>query len=115
MNFLNSIELLAYAQNQKLYVKLVQQLVKDFNRANVSINLNNEIAPKELTVLLHEKVYFLILEKFTEYLNLMYAIDVPERQFKKISSSDIVEVAEASSFLILQREFQKVTLKSKYS
>ncbi|RKN79445.1 hypothetical protein D7Z94_14140 [Ulvibacterium marinum] len=114
MNFPNSTELLQSAENQGLYTKLVSQLEKDFGLANIPVDFSLDVEPTDLQATLHEKVYFLILEKFTDYLNLLYIVDVPERAFKEIQVTDAVEVAEQVSLLILKRELQKVWLKAKY-
>ena len=115
IDFPNSTVLLQNAQEGQLYAKLVVQLKKDFGLANIPIDLANNVSPNNLRAFLQEKIYYLILEKFTEYLNLMYVIDVPERAFKQIQVTDVVEVAEQVSFLVLKRELQKVWLKEKYS
>lgn len=83
--------------------------------ANIPFNLSDDIVPSKLKTLLHEKIYFLIMEKFSEYLNLLYVVDVPEKDFKQLKVTDVVEVSEQVSFLILKRVMQKVWLKEKYS
>ena len=116
LDFTDSISLLEKAQGEDLYDKLVAQLQRDFALANIDIDLTSEaITITALKKILHEKVYFLILEKFTEYLNLLYVIDVPEKVFKDIQVTDVVEVADQVTFLVLKRELQKVRLKAKYS
>ncbi|CAM4101305.1 hypothetical protein [Zobellia nedashkovskayae] len=115
LNFSDSTELLANAEKAELYNKLVAQLIKDFGLANIYIDLSLEILPKELKSVLREKIYRLIMERFSEYLNLLYIIDVPEKAFKEIAVTDVVEVADQVTFLILKRELQKVYLKAKYS
>jgi hypothetical protein len=118
--FPNSTQLLQNAKEKQLYEKLVLQLEKDFGLANVPIDFTVngkviEVGIEVLKALLHEKIYFLIMEKFSDYLNLLYVVDVPEKSFKEIRVTDVVEVAEQVSFLILKRELQKVWLKEKYS
>lgn len=113
--FLNSDELIHTAQKEQLYGKLVAQLEKDFGLANVPIDFSLDITPHDLKAILHEKLYNLILEKFTDYLNLLYIVDVPEKALKEIRVTDVVEVAEQVSFLVLKREWQKVWFKTKYS
>lgn len=115
MNFPNSTELLQNAQENDLYPKLVAQLEKDFGLANIPIQMGVDILPNDLKTVLHEKIYYLMMERFSEYLNLLYIVDVHEKAFKEIQVTDVVEVAGQVSFLILQRELQKVWLKSKYS
>ena len=113
-DFPDGLTLLAKAQNLRLYDKLVVQLEKDFGLANIFIELPKDILPEELRKVLHEKIYVLLMEKFTEYLNLLYIIDVPEKAFKEIHLTDTVEVAGQVSFLILKRELQKVLLRQEY-
>ena len=114
-NFSNYDSLINYVNKENLYAKLLTQIEKDFVLANIEIDISVHMLPMDLKVTLHEKIYRLILEKFDEYLNLLYIIDVSESSFKEIKVTDVVEVAEQVSFLILKREVQKVWLKSKYS
>jgi hypothetical protein len=93
----------------------VAQLGKDFVLANIPFEIAQDIVPNDLKIILHEKIYFLIMEKFSDYLNLLYIVDVPEKAIREIAVTDVVEVAEQVSFLILQRELQKVWLKTRYS
>jgi len=98
-----------------LYKKLILQLNKDFLLANVDLGFHEETLPSSLKLLLHETVYKLIQEKFTEYLNLLYIIDVSESEVKALDGDDILKLSEDVSFLILKREWQKVWFKNKYS
>ena len=110
----NTDLLLVEAQSELLYLKLVEQINKDFNLANEGIDFPMSVKPEELTMQLHEKIYRLIQYKFAEYLNLLYIIDVAEEEIKKLDGSDLVVLAEQVSFLILKREWQKVWFKNKY-
>jgi hypothetical protein len=110
-----SLDLLNYAASIALYEKLVTQLKKDFALANITIDLPDGITPEALKTNLKEKIYVLLLERFPDYLNLLYIIDVPEKAFSSIKSMNVVEVAEGVCFLVLKREWQKVWLKQAYS
>lgn len=114
-NFNNSLELLEVIQKEQLYNELLLQLKKDFELANVPIKLPLDMAPSELKSILHEKIYFLIVERFHDYLNLLYVVDISEREIKKIAPSDVVDISAEVSFLLLKREWQKVWYRSKYS
>lgn len=107
--------LITDANTLALYPKLVQQLNKDFLYANIDLDFDEAILPSSLKLLLHETVYKLIQEKFNEYLNLLYIIDVPEDKVRALNGDDTVELAAQVSFLILKREWQKVWFKNKYS
>lgn len=107
--------LLAEAETESLYPKLLEQLNKDFNLANEPVDFPKSTKPNELKVQLHEKIYRLIQYKFAEYLNLLYIIDVSEDQIKELDGSDIAELSEQVAFLILKREWQKVWFRNRYS
>ena len=111
----NSLELLKTVQQEQLYQKLIYQLKKDFELANVPLHLSLDISPEELKTIIHEKIYFLIVEKFPEYLNLLYVVDISEDEVKRIAPSDVVDISAEVSFLLLKREWQKVWYKAKYS
>ncbi|ASV29537.1 hypothetical protein [Maribacter cobaltidurans] len=110
----NSRQLLKLSENQELYYSLVLQLEKDFTLANNPLNITSDIKSEELIKVLVEKIYFLMMEKFSEYLNVLYVIDIPEKEFQHIEVTDAVEVSGQVAFLILNREFQKVWLRNKY-
>jgi hypothetical protein len=111
---INTDLLLNEASKDNLYLKLIEQINKDFNLANESIDFPISIDPEELKAQLHEKIYRLIQYKFAEYLNLLYIIDVPEDQIKKLDGSDLVILAEEVAFLILKREWMKVWFRNNY-
>ena len=110
----NTDLLLCEAEAENLYLKLIEQINKDFNLANESIDFPLSTKPMELKVQLHEKIYRLIQYKFAEYLNLLYIIDVAEDQVKKLDGSDLSALSEQVAFLILKREWQKVWFRNKY-
>ncbi|WP_295981784.1 hypothetical protein [uncultured Algibacter sp.] len=115
MQLPNTFESLIEEANQlDLYRKLILQLNKDFLLANIDLDFHEEVLPSSLKLILHDTVYKLIQEKFTEYLNLLYIIDVPEKQVKALDGDDVFKLSEEVSFLILKREWQKVWFKKHY-
>ena len=106
--------LLSQAESEQLYVKLIEQINKDFNLANEAIDFPLRTTPEELKIQLHEKIYRLIQYKFAEYLNLLYIIDVAEDQIKKLDGTDLVLLSEQVAFLILKREWQKVWFRNRF-
>lgn len=108
-------QLIDEANTLDLYQKLVLQLNKDFLYANIDLDFDPDILPSSLKLLLHETVYKLIQEKFAEYLNLLYIIDVSEEVIKQLDGSDTLQLADQVSFLILKREWQKVWFRHRYS
>ena len=115
MRLPNTFESLIEEANQlDLYRKLILQLNKDVLLANIDLGFHEEVLPSSLKLILDDTVYKLIQEKFTEYLNLLYIIDVPEKQVKALDGDDILKLSEEVSFLILKREWQKVWFKKHY-
>lgn len=118
INIHNNEALLQKTKELNLYDKLVFQLQKDFDRANIGVLFfHSDILPssKTLTSQIREKIYYLLMERFSDYLNLLYVIDIPESSFKNLKVTDAVEVADQVTFLILKREWQKVWYKKQYS
>jgi len=111
---INTDNLLSEAEKENLYLKLIEQINKDFNLANESIDFPLSTSPEELKIQLHEKIFRLIQFKFAEYLNLLYIIDVSENEIKKLDGSDLVNLSEDVAFLILKREWQKVWFRNKF-
>lgn len=110
----NFEDLVEEANQLSLYKNLILQLNKDFKLANIDLDFHEDILPTSLKLLLHETIYNLIQEKFTDYLNLLYIIDVPENKIKALNGNDTLKLSEDVMFLILKREWQKVFLKNKY-
>ncbi|GGZ74718.1 hypothetical protein GCM10007028_10090 [Algibacter mikhailovii] len=108
-------QLITEANQLDLYKKLVFQLNKDFKLANIDLDLHEDVLPSSLKLLLHETIFKLIQEKFTEYLNLLYIIDVSESQVRALDGEDVLKLSEEVSFLILKREWQKVWFRNMYS
>jgi len=98
-----------------LYKKLVKQLNKDFKLANIDLDFDEDILPGSLKFLLQETVYKLIQEKFIDYLNVLYIVDVSEDKIRELDDYDTFQLSEEVTFLILKREWQKVYFRNKYS
>lgn len=106
--------LISQAEEEHLYFKLIEQVNKDFALANESLDVPMGVFPFEFKNLVQEKIYKLIQHKFAEYLNLLYIIDVSEEQIKKLDGSDLVELSEKVTFLVMKREWQKVWFRNNY-
>lgn len=108
-------DLITKAEGLELYSKLVQQINKDFLLANIDLDFDNTILPLSLKYLLQDVIFKLIQDKFADYLNMLYIIDVSEKKIKQLDGNDTLKLSEEVTFLILQREWQKVWFRHKYS
>ena len=113
-SLLTSEEIIAQSEGLRLYKKLVLQLNKDIKRANLDTEFLNDISPSDLKLKLHEMIHNIILNKYNDYLNLLYIIDVSEVKIKNIEANSTLEISEKITYLILLREWQKVWFKSNY-
>lgn len=112
--FQNSVNVLNHAREKTLLTKLLQQLQKDFSKTGLNLDFNVPWENETLIQIIKEEVYRLLLEKFDNYLALLYVIDIAEKEFAYVDGNDAVEVSGQVTFLILKREFQKVWYKNKY-
>jgi hypothetical protein len=110
----NFESLIENAEQLDLYKKLIQQLNKDLLYANIDLGFDEAVLPSSLMLMLHETVYQLIQDKFSDYLNLLYIIDVSEQKVRELDGSDTLRLSEEVTFLILQREWQKVWFKNQH-
>ena len=108
------VELIEQANDSNLYGRLVNQLNKDFGLANIQLEFDETVLPSSLKLMLHETIFKLIQEKFMDYLNLLYIIDVPEKKVRELDGNDVAVLSEQVTFLILQREWQKVWYRNNY-
>tara|TARA_R110002051_G_scaffold90061_4_gene158654 strand:- start:1741 stop:2094 length:354 start_codon:yes stop_codon:yes gene_type:complete len=114
LNVINSNEVLTLANENTLLSDLKNQIEKDFGLANISLKLPVNFDAQSFVSAIREKVYYLMMQQFPEYLNLLYIVDIPENQFKQIVITDAVEIADQMTYLILKREYQKVWYRNKY-
>ena len=109
----NSLELLNQINSEKLFIKLVEQLNKDLQLANITKSFKLSVSILELKSGLSKLLFDLISHNYDDYLNLLYRIDVPEKELATIKSNSLDESIEEVCFLVLKREFQKVWFKNR--
>ncbi|PHS60677.1 MAG: hypothetical protein COB12_12920 [Flavobacterium sp.] len=113
-NLQTTDEIITQSETLQLYHKLILQLNKDFQRAAITEAFLETVSPSELKSKLQEIVFDLYQNHNSEYLNLLYIIDVSEKKIKNIEGKDMVEISKQITYLILLREWQKVWFKEKY-
>nr|WP_299031151.1 hypothetical protein [uncultured Tenacibaculum sp.] len=114
-SYINSIDLLTNVVNQKLYKQLVIQLNKDFSLTGIDLTFSENNTPLELKKELQKSIKELVLHDFSSYTNLLYRIDVSEKDSQITESNDIDRYIENITFLILKRIWKKVWFKKNFS
>jgi hypothetical protein len=110
----NTEELLNSIANENLFTRLVEQLNKDFQLANVTACFDITASPTQLKKQLFAILLNLITNKYDDYLNLLYRIDVPESELAKLINDNLTTSMEEITYLVLKREYQKVWLKQNF-
>lgn len=101
-------KLLEKSLEENLYSKIIQQLNKDFLLANISHHFSEKITPSELKRTLAEVLHKMVINNYDDYLNLIYRIDISEKDLAKIKGQSINLIVDEITYLILKREYQKV-------
>ncbi|GFD80215.1 hypothetical protein KUL118_30770 [Tenacibaculum sp. KUL118] len=114
-SYQNSIDLLTNVANQKLYKQLIVQLNKDFSLTGIDLTFSENKTPLELKEELQKSIKELVLHDFSSYTNLLYRIDVSEKDSQITESNDIDKYTENVTFLILKRTWKKVWFKNQFS
>ncbi|SDX70419.1 hypothetical protein SAMN05444411_10885 [Lutibacter oricola] len=98
---------------EDLYLKLIAQLNKDFYLANIDFSFSEENNVEPFIVKLQEKISNLFYNNYDSYLNLIYRIDVSEKEMLRVNGNSETFITQIT-LLILKREAQKVWFKSKF-
>ena len=107
-----SLRLLSEIKGVDLYLKLIEQLNKDFQLAGIEEFFSLDCIPSDLIEQLQKRVVQLVNNDFDSYLNLLYRVDISEIEIKKLDGSNIEKMSEQVIFLLLKREWKKVWFKN---
>lgn len=111
----NSIDLLSNIKSNKLYNELINQLNKDLSLTGNNLHFSKNYVPLTLKNELQIKIKELINNDFNLFTNLLYRIDVSEKDIKNIDPVDVDVYSENITFLILKRIWKKVWFKHQYT
>ncbi len=109
----SGLQLVTEIQQKELLVHLIEQLNKDFTMVGLDFDLSKDSAPEVVVCYLETYMLELIKKDFNSYVNLLYRIDIPEKQVKEIRDIDIEIICKKIAILILRKEWQKVFFRSK--
>ena len=102
--------------SEAFVLKTQQQIAKDFAviQQHFPENFETEVYSKEqIESFLKEKISYLIQHSEAQFGQLLYTIDIPEKQFRSLTSSP--EFVSKMAEVILRREAYKVFLRIKFS
>lgn len=105
-----------YFDNETFVIKTQQQIAKDFAKFNLFFSESFETVPftkDEIELLIGQHVVDLMKEGETRLLQLLYTIDLSEKQFLHLTTQP--DFIQELSKKILFREAYKIFLRSKFS
>jgi len=111
---IGALELLEKVANENLYQNLIIQLNKDFQLSNLNESFELSSEPNQLKKELANILLKLITKQYDDYLNLLYRIDVSEKELLTVSSNNLNVTVEQITYIILKREYQKVWFKNRF-
>lgn len=109
-------ELQLQFSNDAFVLKTQQQIAKDFDKFNLGFGeLFHDTAfpKKEIESMIAERIAQLMKEGETRLLQLLYTIDLPEKEFLSITTEP--DFLQLLSEKILYREAYKVFLRNRFS
>ncbi|MGG6229311.1 hypothetical protein [Tenacibaculum sp. SDUM215027] len=114
-SYQNSVDLLTSVANSDLYKHLIVQLNKDLSLVGIDLSFSENNTPIQLKEALQKSIQELILHDFSSYTNLLYRIDVSEKDIQNVESADIDVYSKNVTFLILKRIWKKVWFRHRFS
>ena len=109
----NTLELLTEVNIENLYQNLILQINKDFQLSNLNETIELSSTPVQLKETLSKILLKLFTSNYDDYLNLMYRIDVPEKELVTLKTENLETTIDQITFLILKREYQKIWFKNR--
>ncbi len=105
--------LLKEIENTRLLHELILQLNKDIALAGLDFKIVQKAAAQEIVAQLQSLLFECIKTDFDGYLNFLYRVDVSEHILRSLKESDPLMLSQKVTWIVLQREWQKVWFKSK--
>ncbi len=107
------LALLEQIESQQLLSSVIEQLNKDANLSGLETRIDTMLTPKELAIHVYNLLFQLITSDFGAYLNFLYRIDISEKALRSIKDTEQTQIVKQVTLLVLQREWQKVSLRNR--
>ncbi|WP_457617331.1 hypothetical protein [Lutibacter sp.] len=111
----NTNDLQKALKEEMLYTAFINQINKDFYLTNIDVRFKTDIAFEDLKESVRDFLVRLIENEYDSYLNLIYRVDISEKELKNINETNLINTINQITYLFLKREYQKVWIKAHYS
>lgn len=109
----HALLLIKKIESQNLLPNVIEQINKDARLSGLEMCIDPKLSSEELVTQVYQFLLDLITNDFGAYLNLLYRIDVSEKSLQSVSETEPASIVRYVTFMVLQREWQKVVLKNK--
>ena len=111
---MNSLELIS-VQKDIYLSELTGQLKKDLILAGIDAGYFEQIETGEILLeKLHHFIQDILSYHPSDFDRFMYRVDVPEKEFSGLLTTDFDMLVERIVFLVLQREIQKIIFRRQF-
>ena len=83
--------------------------------AGIQFDFDLELTPEQLVGALRVTIQDLMNNRFDDFLNLLYVVDISEMKIKNLEGKQAESMADEISYLLLKRLWKKVWFKQKLS
>lgn len=110
-------DIVHYRHDLEVVRMTAEQVKKDFSfhQMEITFSGNEQTAYAELKAQVTPLLAELFVKNRPRLMQLLYRVDVPERDWKKVLALNAAEQPEKLSEIILEREFMKALTKKLYS
>ncbi|MGI9532471.1 hypothetical protein [Lutimonas sp.] len=109
----DGLTLLSQIESEQLLTELIDQFNKDAHLSGIHQQIKSTLDISVLLRQVHRFLMELMTKDFGAYVSFLYRVDVTERTLREIDDIDPERIAEKVAFLVLQREWLKVSFRNK--
>lgn len=109
----DELALLHELEAEKLLPNLVRQLNKDADLSGAGFKFEESVKAEQLVLQLYDFLLHFMTNDFRNYLSFLYRVDISENSLREIKEIEPKSIAEKVTFLVLKREWQKVSFRNK--
>lgn len=108
-------EILDKVTEQKTKEQVFEQLLKDFSRAQLTLNVDEKSTTEQWVEELIKVLEDLFKSDITKFYQLLYLIDVPQEYYLKNKELDSIDFGTFFAKLVLMRTLKKIAYRNQYS
>ncbi len=111
---MNSLQLLA-GQKEISLTELTEQIKKDLSLSGIdTLFFEKILSADDLLKNLQQFIQEILTYRPADFDRFMYRVDVPEKEFSSLITTDLDTIVNKIVFLVLKREMQKLVFRKQF-